>query len=202
MTVDGAVTGTFETVVSQGNITDAVQIEAKLGLMKVGVEITDPINPSKKDKYVAIQPQDTATNTPADDPDVKFKVETLYWLCDQKLPCQIPQFIEMIKAKVSMTTLNQVSKAIRQMKFKTHSMPDSNKEMIEKALVVQSQDPTISTLDSIVVIPFDQRITGKVALAMANAYSIKLKSYDKETILTAKSIPQADPKKVMDLAMA
>lgn len=88
------------------------------------------------------------------------------------------------------------------MKFKTHSMDKSNKEMIEKALVVQTQDPTIATLDSVVIIPFDQRITGKVALSLANAFSIKLKSYDKETILAAKSIPQADPKKPLDLAMA
>jgi len=62
------------------------------------------------------------------------------------------------------------------MKFKTHSIQESNKQMLDKALVMQTYDPTISTLDSIVIMPFDYRIVGKLALSFTNAFTIKLKS--------------------------
>lgn len=87
------------------------------------------------------------------------------------------------------------------MRFKTHSMQDSNKEMLDKALVIQTQDPTIATLDSIIVMPFDYRIVGKLALSFANAFTIKLKSYDKDSILASKAIPQASTKAPIELAM-
>jgi hypothetical protein len=41
LTVDGAIQGQFETIVSYGSVTDSVQMEANIGLLKVGVEITD-----------------------------------------------------------------------------------------------------------------------------------------------------------------
>jgi len=47
------------------------------------------------------------------DPVLKFKTETLYWLCDQKLPCQVSQWTEKIKLKISMSTLSQITKAVR-----------------------------------------------------------------------------------------
>jgi len=72
------------------------------------------------------------------EPVLKFKTETLYWLCDQKLPCQIPQWTEKIKMKISMSTLAQINKAVRYMRFKTHSMQEANKQMLDKALVIQS----------------------------------------------------------------
>jgi len=57
--------------------------------------------------------------------------------------------------KISMSTLSQITKPVRYMKFKMHSMQESNKKMLDKALVMQTYDPTISTLDSIVIMPFD-----------------------------------------------
>lgn len=75
-----------------------------------------------------------------------------------------------------MSTMNQIIKAVRFMKFQTRNMEWANKEMLEKALVVQSQDPTIATVDSIIIMPFHQKIVAKLALSFANAFSIKLKS--------------------------
>lgn len=54
MTVDGSIQGQFETIVSWGSVTDSVQMEANIGMLKVGVDITDPANPAVKNKYVAI----------------------------------------------------------------------------------------------------------------------------------------------------
>lgn len=50
LTVDKSVSGQFETVVSQGTMTSSPRMEAKIGLLKVGVEIADKVNPSLKDK--------------------------------------------------------------------------------------------------------------------------------------------------------
>ena len=43
----------FETIVSYGSVTDSVQMEANIGMLKVGVEITDRYT-NVKNKYVAI----------------------------------------------------------------------------------------------------------------------------------------------------
>jgi len=68
----------------------------------------------------------------------KFKTDTLYWLCDQNLPCQVPQWFEKIKLKISMATMNQINKAVRYFKFQTRNLEQANAEMLEKSIVVQN----------------------------------------------------------------
>jgi hypothetical protein len=101
-----------------------------------------------------------------------------------------------------MATLNQINKAIRYFKFETRKLQYANKEMLEKSLVVQTYDPTIAVIDSVILMPFDYRILPKLAISLTNAFNIKLKSYDAETILAAKSIPYVDKKNTLDLALA
>lgn len=88
-----------------------------------------------------------------------------------------------------MATLNQINKAIRYFKYEVRKMQLANKEMLEKSLVVQTYDPTIAVVDSVILMPFDYRIISKLAISFTNAFNIKLKSYDAPTILAAKSIP-------------